>query len=122
MTKYLKLLMAGFVGLVLISPALAVECEIETQANLVAMIDRAKETGATTKTLTKGEVNEILEKIGRPPNAAEEGDLTVYRVDMGGVAALFFAQGGCFINRIGPIPVDLLNLKLGITSAGEKID
>lgn len=124
MTKFLQRLFTGvaLAGLVFVTPVLAQECEYGTQVELNTQVARAAETGAVVKTLTDTEVAEVLEKVGRPPNAADSPGIGITRVDHEGWAALFFTQNGCFIDRIGPVPVDMLNLKLGITSAGEKID
>lgn len=103
------------------TPAMAA-CEHDTVENLQVQVDRAKEIGAVAKVLTNAEVAEVLDKVGKPPNAVEDMGIGIIRVDHEGWAALFFTQNGCYINRIGPVPVDLLNMRLGITSAGEKVD
>lgn len=105
-----------FLGLGL-SPVMA-ECEIGTVTELHEKIVEAKKLGAKATDLTEAEVKGVIEKLGPPPNAPENETLFIVRLDYEGSSTLVVTTNECFINKVGPIPADMLNLRLGIVSAG----
>jgi len=113
--KYIGALVL-FLGLSF-TPAMA-ECEIGTVTELHEKILEAKKMGAKATDLTEGEVKGAVEKLGPPPNAPDGETLFMVRLDYEGSSTLIVTTNECFINKVGPIPSDLLNLKLGIVSAG----
>lgn len=106
------------------APAIAAECEYGTVERLETIYAETQKIypDMVRKTLTDREVQQIIDAVGRPPNA-KEGVISVERIDIDGTTVLVFTQDGCFINKIGPIPTDLMNMQFGGTSAkGEKVD
>ncbi len=121
MISFNRILIAATTGLFLLAAAVSYAradgCQFgsfEAWQTQIAEID-----GAVTTQLPDGDVARIIESKGAPPNGKEGVHYTAHLVVKDDMAAIFFFQEGCLINRIGPAPRFLILQLFGQVEADQ---
>ena len=108
-----SMFLAAAISLSALSPSVAgPECAF---AAVEALVNVLQENGGTMTKVDRATHNTIIAKLGPPP---VDGDFEFFRADVpNGLSAILVVQGPCINQKIGPMPRELLDTKLGLTGA-----
>ena len=115
-----RIIAAAAIGLMLLAGAVtyahSAECEYGSFDEWKTQMETID---ATSVQMTDGDVSRILADKGPPPNGKPGVHYTAHLVTKDDMAAIFFFQEGCLVNRIGPAPKFLILQMFGQVEADQ---
>lgn len=114
MTKFIKSIMAGLIGLALVTPALAAD-RTDCIGNFTVAVERLQAIGGTVTPVSPEEQQAIVSKKGPPPVAEPFTFAIAVHEDE---ATFVIYDKDCILYTIGPVTNDLMTKFLGRVQAG----
>lgn len=86
-------------------------------ANITQLINEADKVGMTSTVLSDSLVKALEAAVGRPPSLPADKAYAAIRLDKDGLSKIVIAVDGCLTSdKIGPVPAEMLDAKIGIVN------